>query len=950
MFEWLNDLKERFFSSRLTVMVGIMSLFAIILLGRLFVLQIVRGSSYQDNYNLLTEKTETTDATRGNIYDRNGNLLAYSELAYAVTIEDKFSNYSTDDKNKLLNEILYEIITNLNANGDEIDNDFGIYLNSAKDYTFSSSGTALQRFRADIFGYSSIDDLKSKSDSKYDIDEANATADEIMEFLCGKKRYNISTDYDEEIRYKIAVIRYNMSLNNYQKYISTTIASDISDESVAYIKEHEADFTGVEVEEQSVRRYDESECFANILGYTGKISTEEYEELSKESDDYTLNDIIGKSGIEQYMNEYLSGTKGYKVVYVDNVGNVLKEAESKDAVSGGDVYLSIDKDLTIATYNLLEQEIAGIVYSKIQNIKEYNSSSDDSSSNVVIPIYDVYFSLVNNNLIDISALDSDEASDVEKSVYSTYTSKYQTVQNTLRDILLADAPTAYKDLSEEYQQYSTYVVKTLRSNDVLLSDSIDTTDEMYQKWSNEELSVEEYLKYCIEKDWIDITVFTQKSLYVDTDEVYESLVDYIASDILTTTDFEKLVYQYAILNDEITGNQLCTILYDQGYLEWDESTRNSLASGSLSSYSFLKEKIRTLEITPGELALDPCSGSCVIIDPNNGDVLACVSYPGYDSNKLANSVDSSYYSQLVFNLSNPLYNHATQQRTAPGSTFKMISSVAGLAENVITTSTQIQDLGIFDKVSNQPKCWYYPSNHGSINVSEALRDSCNYFFYEVGYELAGGSNYNDEKGIEKIQKYASMFGLNEKTGIEIEESTPSIATEYPVMAAIGQSDNNFTTISLARYVTAIANSGTVYDLSLMDHVTDSEGNTIEEYSSTVKNTVDVLDSSEWSAIHYGMRMVVESLECFDGFSVEVAGKTGTAQQVTTRPNHALFVGYAPYNNPEVAVATRIAFGYTSHNAAEVTKNILSAYFGVEDTEQLINGEASANSSTNTVTD
>ncbi len=269
---------------------------------------------------------------------------------------------------------------------------------------------------------------------------------------------------------------------------------------------------------------------------------------------------------------------------------------------------------------------------------------------------------------------------------------------------------------------------------------------------------------------------------------------------------------------------------------------------------------------------------------------------------------------------------------------------------MITTSTEIYDGVVFEKVSNKPRCWHYPSSHGSINVSEALRDSCNYFFYEVGWELAGGSNYNDEKGIEKIQNYAQMFGLDQKTGIEIEENQSSIATEYPVMAAIGQSDNNYTTIALARYVTAVANNGNVYDLSLLDHVTDNEGNTIEEYSSTLKNQVDVLNPMEWSAIHSGMKMVVENLSCFNGFPIEVAGKTGTAQQVKTRPNHALFVGYAPYNNPKVAIATRIAFGYTSHNAAEVTKDILSAYFGVEDTEELVNGEATTNTSTNRVTD
>ena len=251
------------------------------------------------------------------------------------------------------------------------------------------------------------------------------------------------------------------------------------------------------------------------------------------------------------------------------------------------------------------------------------------------------------------------------------------------------------------------------------------------------------------------------------------------------------------------------------------------------------------------------------------------------------------------------------------------------------------DLGQYTKVSNNPKCWIYPSNHGSINVSEAIRDSCNYFFYEVGWRLSGGDGaYDDEKGINKITEYASKFGLDETTGIEIEENSPHIATKYPVMAAIGQSDNNFTTVGLARYATAIANRGTVYNLTLLNSVQDSEHNVIKSFGPTVRNKVDVLNSSQWDAIHYGMRMVCQGLSSFNGFGVEVAGKTGTAQQVTTRPNHALFIGFAPYNNPEISIATRIAYGYTSHNAAEVSKDILAYYFGVSNTEDLLNGEAS----------
>ena len=125
----------------------------------------------------------------------------------------------------------------------------------------------------------------------------------------------------------------------------------------------------------------------------------------------------------------------------------------------------------------------------------------------------------------------------------------------------------------------------------------------------------------------------------------------------------------------------------------------------------------------------------------------------------------------------------------------------------------------------------------------------------------------------------------------------------------------------------------------MSKVCDSDGNTLETFEPKVRNTVDVLDTTQWNAIHTGMRMVVENLSTFDDFPIDVAGKTGTAQQSPNRPNHALFVGYAPYSDPEISIATRIAFGYTSHNAAEYAKNVFSYYFDVQDAEELLNGQA-----------
>ena len=593
------------------------------------------------------------------------------------------------------------------------------------------------------------------------------------------------------------------------------------------------------------------------------------------------------------MNDYLSGNKGYETIYVDSVGNTIAEGEYKASESGNDVYLSIDMDLQKAAYILLEQEIAGILYSKIENIKESNINS---SSDVIVPIYDVYYSLIKNGLIDINAFYDTNASETEKTVLRAYQAKEKEVLSTLKTQLRVNNEVVYKDLPKEYQAYSTYIVTKLKSLGIFDSSAIDTSSDIQNSWTSEEMAVNKYLIYAIEQNWIDITKYESEAKYADTEELYNDLVDYVIDYLSTDSGFERLVYKYLLLDDGITGSQLCRILYDQGVLSKDDEDYTALSSGQITAFDFMKKKIKSLEITPGQIALDPCSGSTVMLDTKTGEILAMVTYPGYDNNKLANSVDSDYYAYLTNNAANPLYNYATQQRTAPGSTFKIVSSTAGLAEGVITTSSEINDLGQFTKVSNNPKCWIYPSNHGSINVSEAIRDSCNYFFYEVGWRLAGGDGaYDDVTGIKKITEYASLFGLDETTGVEIEENSPHIATEYPVMAAIGQSDNNFTTVGLARYATAIASKGTVYNLTLLDSVRDSDGNVIEDYKPSVRNQVDVLNGAEWDAVHYGMRMVCESLSSFNGFSVEVAGKTGTAQQVSNRPNHALFIGFAPYN-------------------------------------------------------
>ena len=378
-------------------------------------------------------------------------------------------------------------------------------------------------------------------------------------------------------------------------------------------------------------------------------------------------------------------------------------------------------------------------------------------------------------------------------------------------------------------------------------------------------------------------------------------------------------------------------------LEYDENVYRSLQGGG-SAYEFIREQIRQIKITPAQLALDPCSGSLVVTDVNTGDVLALVTYPSYDNNMLSGTVDAVYWNKLNNDLSLPLYNRATQTRTAPGSTFKMITSITGLEEGLLYPGRTIADLGEFTKIKPSPKCWKYPGNHGAVNVSQALSVSCNYFFYETGYELSIDShgNFDSDLGISKLKKYASQLGLTEKSGVEIEENEPLFTTESSVRSSIGQGSNSFSNIQLARYVTAVANSGNNYKLTLLDKITDTNGSLVKEFEPVLSNTTSYSQST-WDAVHSGMRMVITSgtaKSTFNGFQIEVAGKSGTAEENKLRSNHAVFVAYAPYQKPEIGVSVVIPYGESSGYNAEVVRDIIKYYYNLTTDEELYGGVAS----------
>ena len=951
----LEDIKEsilNFITSRIFVLVVIFLAFFGIMMSRIFYLQIINGQNYADSFTMRIKREVSLPGTRGRIYDRNGQVLADNVLSYSVTMEDNGTYKSAREKQSTLNRTVLKVIDIVESHGDNVIGDFGIVYQNGS-YTYTQEGRALLRFKADIYGYSSIDDLKPE--------EYVATADEMIEYLCGKKKfwispdlyteeqikeYKVPTDLTTEQILKLVTIRYAISSNSFKRYETTTVASDVSDATVAEILENQSNLQGVDIEQSSLRTYADSKYFANIIGYIGKPDQDELDTLKEQNEDYDANDLVGKAGLEQYMETDLQGKKGQRTIYVDSVGNVLEVESETQPESGHDLYLTIDKDLQIAVYNILEQRLAGVLVSKIQNIKQYVPGAHSSAMSIVIPIYDVYYALIQNHIIDTSHFTADDATDLEKSVQQRFDTQLDDAISRIMAQLQSDSPTAYCDLPSDMKNYMSYIVSDILmgENQVLMKSAVNTEDATYIAWAKDEtISLKEYLEYAISMNWVDVSGLDVKNSYMNSEEIYQVVVDYISSKLATDSNFHTMLYKYVILNDVVTGREVCLLLYDQGILEYDEETVGKLRSGAYSAYSFMMDKIKNLEITPGQLALEPCSAGCVITDPNTGDVLANVSYPGYDNNRLTNTMDSAYYAELNRDLAGPLYSRSTQERTAPGSTFKPISAVAGLEEGVIRSTDIIHATGVFTEAYGSPTCWIYNQYHGShgnINMVDAIRVSCNYYFYEVGFRLGGGrsTGYSSDRALAALSKYAAMFGFDHTSGMELPESDPKISDSDGIRSAIGQGTHLYTVSQIARYVSTIANRGTVYDLTLLDKLTDSEGNTIEDYSASVYNNIDIADNS-WNTIQEGMHQVAENTAAFKDLNLTIAGKTGTAQQSKSHPNHALFMGYAPYESPQIAIAIRIANGYTSANAASMAADIFSYYFDLTDKDELLNGSA-----------
>lgn len=345
---------------------------------------------------------------------------------------------------------------------------------------------------------------------------------------------------------------------------------------------------------------------------------------------------------------------------------------------------------------------------------------------------------------------------------------------------------------------------------------------------------------------------------------------------------------------------------------------------------------------------DAKAGAAVVMNVKTGEILAMASYPDYEPELFVNGISQKKLDE--YNKGDNIFNRAISGVYAPGSTFKMITAIAGLETGVITPTEKINDIGVYKK-AHEPACWIWNSygmSHGWLNVTEAITHSCNYFFYEVGYRAT----------IDNIAKYAKYYGLGEKTNVELPmEEKGIVATrdkakergdEWQIgetlSAAIGQSYNSYTPIQMAKYISMLANGGEPIDVTIVKSINDVNGDQVSKEDITkfvnaklglTKEKKENLNIKKKNidAILKGMKGVTSeeggtAYSTFANFNIELGGKTGSAQTDVQGKINGWFVGFAPYEEPEIAVVVLVENAGSGSYTAEVARDILQEYFGM----------------------
>lgn len=811
------------------MMVVIFAMFSV-LVTHLYDLQITNGSYYNSEVKGTIIRDIVLTAPRGNIYDRYGRPLAVNVSAYTVNLDP---SVNVED----VNDVLNKLIELMHKNNVDIEVELPISPEFPHVFMFDGSPSLEKRWKRDM-------------DFKDDI-----TANDAFNKL--RVMFDIPYEMNDEDCIELLALRSALYQKRFSKYVPIVVASDVGEDIITEIEEHQDIYPGVYIDVATLRSYPQGELVSHLLGYTGKIT--EGELATYQQYGYTQTDIVGKDGIEKSFELELNGTDGIEYVEVDSLGRRINTIEDKTIapVPGNNIFLTIDIDMQKMAMDALERALRNA------QLNRMNGGGKDAYSTM-----DVYSSMINADTLHMSEV-------MERNDTS--------VQGSLRQYILSVDQLAKVDLDLARQ---------------ILIDGLERGNVRYK---------DVFLAMC-----------------------------------------------------------------EQGVITADENFKNRVRNGDIGSLQAIVMKMNEGVVTPQMTALDPCTGSAVITDIHTGDVIAAATYPSYDNNKLVNKMDNKYYMRLQNDPTTPLVYRPFTEPRAPGSTFKMITATAALEEGIITPNSYITDLGVFTS-ANKPyaKCWIdsYGSTHGAINVSTALEVSCNYFFYEASYRMGNARTGETQKGIDTLNRYMRAYGLDSPTGVEIYElydalkSYPSNISgpEYKkyiytarnpdiepyelrwtdgdtIRTAIGQAFNNYTSAILSKYVATLANGGTRYSLHFLNSVITSEGEVKQKYTPVVEEELNI-SPRNLKAIHYGMLQVTQGKngtlkKYFENYPIDVAAKSGTAQESSKRSEHTTFVAFAPYQDPEISVAVIIPFGTNDTGPAyQVGKDVIWGYLNAKGTPE-----------------
>ncbi len=925
--------KEKFkraMKNRVMVVLFFITLLFVVLIARLYYLQIIHGKQSQQDLKLSIMREVTIPAARGNIYDRNGKPLAINTAAFAVKIDDSIDS-EIENKNEIIKDIVLK-----RSNTEEAINDilpitkeapykftfpeetakkdeesFKIKIGMPKDQRKNATAEDCLKFMEEKFEIpSELSDAEKRQIMTLGvyvsnknimilslIDLLNENNEKIIDELpiSSEKPYSFLFDgnVDKEIEFKQSVAM-DEEMYNYS-----------ASETIDYL----ADFFGYKnILPETLKRQAVSVKYLLYLNRYYKyktttiatdISSKTMAELEEKQYSYPGVTIDEVSMREYPEGKYFSHILGYIRTISESEYEEMKNLKAPDGTA---LYSSSDLIGKTGIEKVNELELNGIDGKMLVEVDSGGKRISTLETSEPVPGKDVYLTI---------------DSELQKKTYDI-------IEETLTERIInrLTVPSKNYKMVSEYELF-----------DSMIDCNTISIKKIMKATSGEQLIIKNQITNGVKN--FDIN----SSAKIDEAKAY---------------------LRELLENKQVSTKQLVLVLYEQGEISADEDYLQRIRTGAISPLSVIIQKLRAKEITPSDTNLDPCTASAIVTDVNTGEVLALVTYPSYDNNRLVNNFDNEYYLDLLNDPTTPLINRPLSQKKAPGSTLKMAIAMAGLETGVITPETTVTDKGIFkDAGIPYAKCWAYGTSrlHGDVNVSHAIEVSCNYFFYELAYRMGNDTNDKTLYTIETFNEYMAKFGLDEPSGIELGEAEPNMANpEYKksivqfynpeaekvdlmwtdgdnIRAAIGQSVNNFTVSHMAKYVSTLANGGTRYKLHLISSIVNSDNTEYKTYGPVVEEELN-FKPENLKAVTDGMLLVTRGTHgtlksTFEDLPINVAAKSGTAQEDLSRNSHTLFVGYAPYETPQICVSVMVPYGDVSPApSAVIAKEVISEYMGL----------------------